>query len=329
LKSSVARMNFMDLGLLRNFLVILQCGSITDAADRLGVAQPSLSQQLLRLEDELKIKLFTRTARGVMATEGARIFEQHARTILRDFERAREDVRGLDGVLSGKVTMGLPFSLSLLLGVPLLLAVKQQLPKVSLTLEEAMSGHIRQWLEDGTIDLALLYNADEFRHLSARPFVLEELCLVGRLGDFGPVDSQGMALQPVELAKVAPLRLILPTSRHGLRQFVNANTKGSIIADAVQMEVDSLQHIKALVAAGHGHSILSQAAIAEELKMKTLAAARLVDPPLQRQVHIVRNPSRITMRASVGVESLLIELVQSMIANRRWRVTMLSNGLHP
>jgi LysR family transcriptional regulator, nitrogen assimilation regulatory protein len=89
LKSSVARMNFMDLGLLRNFLVILQCGSITDAADRLGVAQPSLSQQLLRLEDELKIKLFTRTARGVMATEGARIFEQHARTILRDFERAR------------------------------------------------------------------------------------------------------------------------------------------------------------------------------------------------------------------------------------------------
>jgi LysR family nitrogen assimilation transcriptional regulator len=293
-------MNFMDLALLRNFLVILQCGSITDAADRLGVAQPSLSQQLLRLEDELKIKLFTRTARGVMATEGARIFEQHARTILRDFERAREDVRGLDGVLSGKVTMGLPFSLSPLLGVPLLLAVQQQLPKVSLTLEEAMSGHIRQWLEDGTIDLALLYNADEFRHLSARPLVLEELCLVGRL-----------------------------TSRHGLRQFVNANTKGSIIADAVQMEVDSLQHIKALVAAGHGHSILSQAAIAEELKMKTLVAARLADPPLQREVHIVRNPSRIVTRASVGVEGLLVDLVQSMIADRRWRVTMLSNGVHP
>ena len=85
----------MDARLLRTFLKTIELGSISRAADALGVAQPSLSQQILRLEDEVGAKLLRRTARGVATTEAGRIFEEHARHILRTIDQALEDIRQL------------------------------------------------------------------------------------------------------------------------------------------------------------------------------------------------------------------------------------------
>ena len=90
--------NDMDTLQIRNFLMIVECGSITKAADRLGIAQPSLSQQLLRIEDELGVSLFKRTARGVTPTEAGRLFQEHALNILQAMQRAREQVNRREDV---------------------------------------------------------------------------------------------------------------------------------------------------------------------------------------------------------------------------------------
>ena len=86
----------MDGHQLRCFLAIAELGSLTRAAGRLDIAQPTLSQILLRLEDELGVKLFERTARGVNLTDQGRIFQEHARIILRDMDRARAEVQRHD-----------------------------------------------------------------------------------------------------------------------------------------------------------------------------------------------------------------------------------------
>jgi len=112
----------MDEIQLRNFLMISRCSSITEAADRLGIAQPSLSQQLLRLEDEFGTKLFRRTSRGVAATDAGRMLQEHAATILQSMNRAREEVQGAERVAQGQVAIGLPGTASLILGVPLLIS---------------------------------------------------------------------------------------------------------------------------------------------------------------------------------------------------------------
>ena len=182
----------MDTTILRSFLMIAESGSITEASSRLGIAQPSLSQQLLRLEDELEAKLFRRTAKGVRTTEAGRIFEEHARNILKDIDRARQDVKGSSDTFNGEVRVGLPSSVSHLLGVPLILAVKEAYPNVKFTLEEALSGRIREWIDVGNLDLAVLFNAQDYRHLSVKPLVTEELCLIGKPGEFGPVDRRGV-----------------------------------------------------------------------------------------------------------------------------------------
>ena len=138
----------MDGHQLRCFLAIAELGSLTRAAGRLDIAQPTLSQILLRLEDELGIKLFERTARGVNLTDPGRIFQEHARVILRDMDRARAEVQWHDTAAPATVAIGLPSSISNLVGARLVVAARGRLPNVSVQLDEAFSGHIRAWLAE-------------------------------------------------------------------------------------------------------------------------------------------------------------------------------------
>jgi len=110
----------MDTRQLKAFLKIIDTGSISRAAQSLGLAQPSLSQQLLRLEDELGIALFRRTARGVTATDAGRLFAEHARDVVRRTERAIEDLRHLRDDAGGEVILALPPALCRVAGMALI-----------------------------------------------------------------------------------------------------------------------------------------------------------------------------------------------------------------
>lgn len=71
----------MDLRQLKYFIAIAQSGSMASAAQSLGVAQPSLSQQMKQLEAELSVELLVRSARGVQLTEAGQVLLRHARSI--------------------------------------------------------------------------------------------------------------------------------------------------------------------------------------------------------------------------------------------------------
>jgi LysR family nitrogen assimilation transcriptional regulator len=308
----------MDEIQLRNFLMICRCASITEAADRLGIAQPSLSQQLLRLEDEFGTKLFRRTSRGVAATDAGRLLQEHAATILRAMNRAREEVHSTDRTPQGDITFAMPSTASLILGVPLLVAARASLPLVNLRIREAMSAAIRRWLEEGRTELAILYDAEGARHLSVKPLARETLLLVGPPGEFGPSDAHGIAANPVEPDVVAKASLILPSVAHGLRRLIDRRSNAGRIELNVAIEMDSLSHIKTLIASGLGFSLLSHAAISGELMRGELSAARVDGLDLDRSVCLVRNPSQTVTRASIEIEDLAVRLLHEMIEDGRW-----------
>jgi LysR family nitrogen assimilation transcriptional regulator len=304
---------------LRCFLATAELGSVTRAAGRLDIAQPTLSQILLRLEDELGIKLFERTARGVLLTDPGRIFQEHARVILRDMDRARAEVRVHDAVAAAAaVTVGLPSSISTLVGARLVVAARERLPNVSVHLDEAFSGHIRAWLEEGRIELGILHHADALQHLSVRRLAVEDCCLVGPPGRFGPPGRHGIAPEPVSLAGSHPRPLIMPTRGHGLRRLVEGEARAQGADLEVEIELDSLNHIRTLVSAGHGYSVLSHSAVQEDLATGRLSAAPLGRPAIRRSVYLVRNPTRAVTRASVRVEDLLVSLLHGMAADGTW-----------
>ena len=210
----------MDERQLNCFLAIAETGSVTGAADRLGMAQPSLSQILLRLEEELKTRLFVRQSRGVTLTEAGQLFKGHARAILAASRQAREDLHANDLYAHPDVAVGLPSSFSTLLTTQLVLAARQNLPGIRMTVSEAMSGHIRRWLEDQQIHLGVLYSIQDIGRLVARQIATEDLFLVAAAGRFSTRAKSMCDLPLTELGTGPALPLVLPSSGHGLRQFV-------------------------------------------------------------------------------------------------------------
>ena len=96
----------MELHQLRYACAVAETGSFSRAAERCQIAQPSLSQQVLRLEQSLGTKLFDRLGRGVRLTEAGRAFIPHARAILDQVDVARASVASNNSGVRGSVTLG-------------------------------------------------------------------------------------------------------------------------------------------------------------------------------------------------------------------------------
>ena len=114
-------------------------GSFTRAAAVLGIAQPLLSRNVRQLEVELHQTFLLRNGRGVTLTEAGRVLLEHGRGILHQVALAREELGSVRGALAGRVSIGLPPSLSKLVTVPLVREFRKRLPEAQLTLTEGFS----------------------------------------------------------------------------------------------------------------------------------------------------------------------------------------------
>ncbi|MCX7283686.1 MAG: LysR family transcriptional regulator, partial [Novosphingobium sp.] len=142
----------METRYLRSVLKIADTGSITRAADSLGLSQPSLSNQLLRIEDEVGVQLFSRTARGVTLTDAGKRFVLHVGQILEAVNNAVEDSRKFGQAAVGDVILAVPYSLSRMAGAAIFKAMAERAPKVRFRLVEAMTAQTWGWIEEAKVD---------------------------------------------------------------------------------------------------------------------------------------------------------------------------------
>jgi LysR family nitrogen assimilation transcriptional regulator len=309
----------MDVRQLRYFGTIAELGSVSAAAHRLGVAQPSLSQHVKHLEEELGVPLLVRSPRGVILTEGGQILLAHAKSILDAVELAVADVRNHAQELKGAVTLGIPSSASNVLSVPLSETVQHEYPGIMLRVMEAMSGHVQEWLVQGQVDLGILYDNRRVRNLRSFQLLEESLYLIASPDNWSAaVGDDGVALSSVTLSDCAQVGLVLPHRTHGLRETVEQFAEESGIELGVRTELDSLTNIKALVSRGSGFSILALSAVVEELQRKTLIAVPICDPVLRRIVYLVQNPSRPISQAVHKIEQLILEITTELVNKGRW-----------
>lgn len=306
----------MDVKQLRYFTAIVEAGSLSAAAARIGIAQPSLSQHIKTLEARLGVELLVRTPKGVTVTDAGEILLGHARKILEAVELAIEEVRVSGTEAHGKVAFGLPSSVSMVLSVPLAETIRQELPKVSLRAVEAMSGFIRDWLDDGSIDLGILYDINTLKHIDGHLLMHEDLSFFAA-PDAWPDDlSKGT---PLPLAEVAKQDLVLPSGNHGLRALIDRFAKANGIQLNVMVEMDSLAQIKTLVARGSVSTILAPASAYDLVETGALVGMPIVDPVIRRPVYLVRNPEKVITRASREVETMTIEVIRDLVARGIWK----------
>ena len=308
----------MDIKQLRYFIAIAEEGSLSAASQRLRVAQPSLSQHIIKIEQELGVTLVNRSPRGVTLTASGDILLHHAREICQSMSICQEMVKKSGSVLEGSVAFGLPSSISMVLSVPLAETVRDLLPKVKLRVVEAMSGFIREWLQDETIDLGFLYEYDDARLFEARELMQEELYFFAAADNWPLKRAIG---EPVPLAEIAALDLVLPSQHHGMRKTIDKYADSRGIQMNVCVEMDALTQIKELVGRASGFTILAMAAAHDRVARGEFVFSPIIEPVMTRPIYLVRKLTRPQTYVGREVERVTLEVINDLVARGIWKVS--------
>ncbi|HPW85290.1 MAG TPA: LysR substrate-binding domain-containing protein, partial [Rhodoferax sp.] len=247
----------MDLKQLEYFVRVAELGSFTRASISLDVAQPALSRQIRLLEVELRQNLLTRNGRGAVPTEAGKLLLEHGRGILHQVTLTREELGSSRGALAGRVSIGLPPSLSKLITVPLVKEFHRELPKAQLTLTEGFSVLMHEGLRVGNLDMAVLYNPEQSSDLEMSTLREDELTLISPAASTPDGPARGKRKPAtVELGQIAELPLILPSRPNAFRILIEGEMMSIGKRPNVILEVDGLNAILSLVKEGMGHAIL-------------------------------------------------------------------------
>jgi LysR family nitrogen assimilation transcriptional regulator len=280
----------MDLKQLESFVRVAELGSFTRAGIALGVPQPLLSRHVRQLEVELRQNLLDRNGRGVTLTEAGRVLLEHARGILHQVELAQEDLGAVRGALGGRVSIGLPPSLSKLITVPLCQAFKQKLPGAHLTLTEGFSLQMYESLRSGRLDMAVMYNPSLTPELETAALHEESLMLIG-----SPAAAQAHGLKPqsaLSLAQVAQLPLILPSPPNAFRLLIESEMQAIQARPQVNLEVDGLNAILELVRVGLGFAVLPPYTLSGQGPDQSFSLHRIGPPHLMSQLKLAWSSRR-------------------------------------
>jgi LysR family transcriptional regulator, cyn operon transcriptional activator len=145
----------MELRHLRYFLAVAEAGSFSRAADRLGISQPSVSQQMRDLEASLRVSLFQRRGKRILLTSAGLVFQEHAREILRQFENFLQELSSEPQQLRGAIHVGVVPILNVPLVPHLLGLFAARYPGINIMVDEISSTEIETALEEGRMDVGL------------------------------------------------------------------------------------------------------------------------------------------------------------------------------
>jgi len=147
----------MESRQLRHFLAIADHGSVTRAAEWLGMAQPALSQSLTRMERDMGIKLFARSRRGAVLTPAGQAIVEDVRHALANIDRAEQRARDVAGGRAGHITVGVVSS-ALVDVLPRALGrLRRIAPEVRVTLREMSNADLGRAVQTGAVDIALMH----------------------------------------------------------------------------------------------------------------------------------------------------------------------------
>jgi LysR family transcriptional regulator, hydrogen peroxide-inducible genes activator len=245
----------MEIHQLRYVCAIADTGNFSRAAERCQVAQPSLSQQVLKLEDDLGAKLFDRLGRSVRLTEAGRAFLPHARAILEQMDVARASVSGKNADLRGSVAVGVIPTVAPYLIPSYTAAFARKYPDAKLRIVEETTSILVEALRDLFIDVAILALPLRHKDLELFPIRTEPLFVV--MGSDHPrASAKSLALKDLRGESFVMLR-----DGHCFRDLSIATCTRARVTPNIAFESGQFSSLLGMVAAGVGVSLVPEMAI--------------------------------------------------------------------
>jgi LysR family tcuABC transcriptional regulator len=301
----------MELRQLRYFVRVVELGSISRAALDLQLVQSALSQQISRLEGELATRLLQRTSKGATPTEAGLAFFREAQLALRHADQAARAAH--EARLSGTVSVGLAPTTASVLGLPLILAMRERHPHVRLHMVESLSGYLSTMLNARQLDLAVLFDTHPARRWSVTPLLEEKLFLIG--------PRAGATARPAKLrmAQLKGVPLILPTGPHGLRSTIDAAFARARLRPQVVAEIDSLAMLMEAVDAGLGCTLQPGAALGRFADgAERFQRSEIADAQVRRLNSLCSLSDDALSPAALATRVVLADCARQLVRDGRW-----------
>jgi LysR family hydrogen peroxide-inducible transcriptional activator len=245
----------MELHQLRYFVAVAREGSISRAAENLFLAQPSLSTQIRKLEQDVGAELFERLARRVVLTAAGEAFLQSAERVLAELELGRERVAEVVGVRHGRVSVGVLPSVAAHLLPRVLAAFRNGHPGVRVQLvEHDVSREFEHMVRAGELDLAITRLPVTLAGLRCHTLVREPILLLV------PPEHPLRGRRSVPLRELAEEEFVSMRPGYGLRELADRLCAGAGFTPRVALETGQLAIVCGMVAAGMGVALLPRLA---------------------------------------------------------------------
>lgn len=306
----------MELRQLRYFIAVAEIQSISAAARKLHVVQSAVSHQIANLESELGADLVVRGKTGVTLTPAGQFLYLHALAIVKHVDTAAHEVRQLDKEIRGHVAVGIPNSTAQVLAPPLLIAVREELPLVQLTLVEGLSGLLTEQLSSGRLDFSILFDAAEpVRGFRQRPLLAEQLHFVS-------VDpklrSKSGGNTGIALKDVLRRPLILPPQPNGIRALLEREALRLGLQPTVVADVTGVSTMLAAVRAGVGDTVMMAVNAQSGALDRSLIVRPVRSPVIERHACLFE-PAQFALPAAAGrVRDILLRTVHRLIETGDW-----------
>jgi DNA-binding transcriptional LysR family regulator len=297
----------MDLRQLEIFAKVAELGSFSKAADALRLTQPTVSEHIRALEDELGVRLLDRLRRGASVAPAGQLLLSYATRMLALSREARQAMSGFQGKMSGDLVVGastIPgeYVLPALLG-----RFKDKYPEIAVTLLIGDSQAVVDWVAEGRVELGVVGARLAHRSVDYHELMPDEEVVVV------PPGHPWFGRKQIALDDLGGEPLLLRERGSGTR----AALEHALAAAGVELsslrivgEMGSTQAIKQAVKAGVGISVLSRRAIDEEARAGALGAVRVKDMKITRSFHVAlhrdrsRSPLAEAFRVFLDTETL-------------------------
>ncbi|NML46109.1 LysR family transcriptional regulator [Ramlibacter sp. G-1-2-2] len=290
-------------------MTVVETGSIARAAAVLHIAQPALSVQVRQMEDLVGCQLLSRSSRGVVPTATGLEFCRRAKETLKMMDALRAIGQEDLSSPSGHVVLGTAASAANMLAVPLVNAVRERYPGITLELLESPGAHLGEMLLRGRVDICVMLGEYESSGMQVLPVLEEDLFVVGLRGEAGG---------EVDLDRLDGARMVMPARPNSLRTLFDRECAARGVTPQVVTEASSPWTMVQLVRAGIGATVLPMSMLGGT-QPADLPVARLVNPALSRPVSVATAIAAPQSPHLLAVKALLLETLEQQAHGSSWQ----------
>lgn len=298
----------VQIGQLRCFLAVAEHRHFTRAARALGLAQPSVSAQVRRLESDLGGELFHRMKGNLTLTAAGEALLPFARRILADVDAASTELRDVGGLIRGRLAIGATPSLAATLVPPVLSRFHGAYPGIALAIREAGSNDLVAAVEEGSVDIALVILPVRQDVLETRALLREELVVAVAPGH--PLAKR----RTVAIGDLRDVPLVMFREGYDLRSATEAACRAAGFAPTFAVEGGEMDGVLHLAAAGLGAAIVPSLVVEPH---GPLHAVRIAAPAPTRTIGIAHRRDRRLSRAAQE----LLATIDALVRDRSWLKT--------